>query len=157
MKTAALALSCAALVIAGCTTMGTGTGSLSPDNASISFAWKSTDGGTTGAMSTALPDGRKFSGPFVQVTRDVSGWQFGPQFEPLWNGWDYGWSDWGYAHPVLSTEYSSRVMANLVAEDGQRMRCRFHLNHPFEGMSGGGQGECQLTGGRSVQAVFPAS
>jgi hypothetical protein len=40
-------------------------------------------------------------------------------------------------------------------EDGQRMRCRFQLNTPIEGMTGDGKGECQLKNGRSVDAVIP--
>jgi hypothetical protein len=35
------------------------------------------------------------------------------------------------------------------------MRCHFQLNHPDAGMGGGGQGQCQLKSGRSVDAVFP--
>jgi hypothetical protein len=37
------------------------------------------------------------------------------------------------------------------------MRCHFHLNHPDEGMGSGGQGQCQLKSGRSVDAVFAPS
>jgi hypothetical protein len=37
------------------------------------------------------------------------------------------------------------------------MRCRFQLDKPAAGMSGGGQGQCTLTDGRMVDAVFPPS
>jgi hypothetical protein len=37
------------------------------------------------------------------------------------------------------------------------MRCRFFLNDPAGGMGGGGQGECQFNGGRTVDAVFARS
>jgi hypothetical protein len=81
-------------------------------------------------------------------------------FDPLWTGWDYGWSDWDFGpfpQDAFTTVYSDRVMANLQAADGQRMRCHFHLNHPIDGMGGGGQGRCQLKNGRSVDAVFSAA
>jgi hypothetical protein len=153
---ALMTLLCAGVGLSACTTMGTGTGSITPGNAPVNFAWKSTDGGNSGTMSATLAGGTAFSGPYLQVTSDVRR----IDFDPLWSGWDYGWSDWdfGQAFPqdAFATLYSDRVMANLQAADGQRMRCRFLLNHPLDGMSGGGQGQCQLDNGRSVDAVFPA-
>ena len=74
-------------------------------------------------------------------------------FEPMWSGWRHGWGDWD-TFPAFTTVYSGRVMANMQSGDGQRMRCRFYLNDPVEGMEGGGQGQCQLADGHSVDAVF---
>jgi hypothetical protein len=157
------ALVCAAVAFAltACTTLGTGTGSAHPDADPVSFSWKSTDGGITGTMSATLVGGRTFLGPFLEITRDVRS----QDFDPLWSGWPAGWPDWaglpaweiGNAFPAIgfTTQYSGRVMANLQAPDGERMRCRFQLNKPIDGMTGGGQGECQLANGRSVDAVFP--
>jgi hypothetical protein len=34
------------------------------------------------------------------------------------------------------------------------MRCHFNLNDPLAGMGGGGQGQCQLAGGATVDATF---
>ena len=45
------ALICAAITLSACTTMGTGTGSVSPGGEPVKFSWKSTDGGITGTMS----------------------------------------------------------------------------------------------------------
>jgi hypothetical protein len=149
------ALLCAGIALSACTSLGTGTGSVSPGGAPVSFAWKSTDGGTTGTMSATLAGRQTFSGPYLQITRDVRNDDFGP----MWGGWPYGWNDWGgwgaFDGPAFATEYTGRVMANLQSTTGQRMRCRFHLNRPVDGMTGGGQGECQLDNGRSVNAVFP--
>jgi hypothetical protein len=149
------ALLCGAVALGACTTMGSGTGSVSPGGAPVSFAWKSTDGGTTGTMSATLGDGKSFSGPYLEITRDVRN----EDFDPMWTGWDFGWNDWGAWGPFpqagYSTIYSGRVVANLQGPDAQRMRCRFHLNDPVAGMGGGGQGQCQLGSGRSVDAVFP--
>lgn len=57
----------------------------------------------------------------------------------------------------FTTLYSARVLANLQADDGERMRCHFVLNRPPAGMSGGGQGHCRIRGGGTVDAVFPAT
>ena len=149
------ALLCAGIALSACTTMGSGSGSVSPGGAPVTFAWKSTDGGITGTMSATLADQQTFSGPYLQITRQVRT----QDFDPLWTGWGYGWNDWGgwgqFPVPAFATQYSGRAMANLQTTDGQRMRCRFHLNKPIDGMAGGGQGECQLKNGRSVDAVFP--
>ena len=150
MKTIALLLG-AGIALGACTTMGTGTGSETPGNSPVNFAWTSKDGGTTGTMTARLTDGRTFSGPYLQVTRAARI----DDLEPMWAGWRYGWDDWGFPASAFATKFSGRVMANLQANDGERMRCRFHLNDPVDGMSSGGQGECQLANGRAVDAVFP--
>jgi hypothetical protein len=141
------------IALGGCTTMGTGSGSVSPGGAPVRFAWKSTDGGTSGTMSATLADGEAFSGPYLQITSVARS----DDFDPMWMGWQPGWDDWAGWGPYFSTLYSNRVIANLQGSATQRMRCRFHLNDPLEGMSAGGQGECQLGSGRSVDAVFARS
>jgi hypothetical protein len=60
-------------------------------------------------------------------------------------------------YAAYSTRYSGMVVADLKGPDSQQLRCRFHLNVPAAGMHGGGQGECQFTGGHTVDAVFPRS
>ena len=146
-----------ALTMLACTTMGSGTGSVSPGNAPVTFAWTSKDGGNTGTMSATLGNGAPFSGPFLQVTSTVRT----DAYEPMWGGWRRGWNDWGYfgmaPDSAFSTRYSGKVVANLQGPDAQRLRCRFNLNNPVAGMGGGGQGECQFSGGRTVDAVFPRS
>jgi hypothetical protein len=163
MKTLTTLL-CAGIALSACTTMGNGTGSVSPGNEAVQFSWKSTDGGVSGTMDAALKDGQTFSGPYLQVTSTTRS----QAFDPMWSGWEHGWGEFGgfgefgglggfgsFPDTTFTTHYSGRVMANLQAADGQRMRCHFHLNHPDEGMGGGGQGQCQLKSGRSVDAVFP--
>ena len=82
---------------------------------------------------------------------------------PMWDGWNEGWHDWPYGgepYPdtydatQFITYYSGKVVANLETGGGRRMRCRFHLVDPRSGMAGGGQGECQLSGGRIIHATF---
>ena len=151
------ALLLGAIALGGCTTVGSGTGSVEPGGAPVSFAWKSTDGGTTGTMSATLGDGKSFSGPYLEITHQART----EDFNPMWSGWQFGWNDWGAWAPFpaagYTTLYSGRVVANLQSPDAQQMRCRFQLNDPAAGMGGGGEGECQLGSGRSVDAVFPRS
>jgi hypothetical protein len=143
-------LLCAGIALSACTTMGVGNGSESPAGAPVSFTWQSKDGGTTGTMSAMLADGRTFSGTYLQVTSEARS----DDFAPMWSGWRHGWSDWD-RFPAFTTVYSGRVMANMQSGDGERMRCRFYLNDPVQGMEGGGQGQCQLADGHSVDALFP--
>jgi len=48
------------------------------------------------------------------------------------------------------------VLANLLSNSGNHMRCRFTLVTPSRGMAGGGKGRCQLSeSGREINAEFP--
>jgi hypothetical protein len=158
---------CAVLTLPACTSIGTGTGTVEPGDAPVSFSWTSKDAGNSGTMSAVVgasgPAGTAsstFSGPFLQVTSSVRT----DAFEPMWNGWGRGWNDWGYwgfrgmfPETAFTTHYSGKVVANLKGPGDRLLRCRFHLNTPAAGMNGGGQGECQFNGGRTVDAVFPRS
>jgi hypothetical protein len=154
----------AALALPACTSLGTGSGTVEPGDAPVIFSWTSKDAGNSGTLSAVIgatgasgPAGVAFSGPFLQVTSSARA----ETFEPMWRGWRRGWNDWGYwgMYPAeaFTTHYSGKVVANLAGPAGQSMRCRFHLNTPSAGMQGGGQGECQFSGGRTVDAVFPRS
>jgi hypothetical protein len=151
-----IALAATACLCAACTTTGTGGGELStasgPDRQPVTFTWSSTDGGMTGNMTAQLP-GATYQGRFFQLTQH-------PPAEPLvpaWGRWPFLWTDWPhgpspYADPFIMPN-SGKVVAALEAGD-QRMRCRFQLSQPNRGMAGGGEGECQLSGGGSVRANF---
>jgi hypothetical protein len=148
----------AGVVLGACTSMGGGSGYSAPGNKAVSFSWKSDDGsGSSGRMSATLADGTIFSGDYVEITRQAAS----PDVEPEWNRWDRGVSDLATEEEMptfgASTLYTGRVLANLRDADGQRMRCRFHLNIPSQGMAGGGQGKCDLKNGESIDAVFPRS
>jgi hypothetical protein len=150
-----------AISLSACTFTGTGGGQMSaagaPDQP-VGFSWKSTDGGITGTMMASFP-GATFEGRFFQITSVTKG----EVLAPLWTHWRTGWYDWPYwgspwSQPYPTTQfithYSGKVVATLASEGGQYMRCRFHLSEPAMGMRGGGQGECQLSNDRLVQAVF---
>ncbi len=154
------------LAVAGCatTTAGMGGGDLHAQGrpeVPVLFSWTSPDGGINGNMVATLPDAT-FTGPFVQITQETRR----EALLPLWTGWNEGWNDWPYwSRPTLgpydsvrfTRVYSGKVVANLRDVGGRSMRCRFHLDDPARGMSGGGLGECQLAGGRSVDAIINRS
>jgi len=141
-------------LLPACTSMGEGAGATIPDLAPVTFNWVSKDGGVTGALTATMSDGSAFTGPFLQITEAARVDTLGS----LWTGWHQGWNDWPYwgALPdtAFVTRYSGRVVANLKGPGEHRLRCRFHLNDPIAGMRGGGQGECQGSDGRTIDAVF---
>ncbi len=142
---------------AGCTTMGTGSGSTASGADPVSFNWQSSDS-VSGTMSATLADGKTYNGQFFQITKDTTVDSVGP----LWAGWHSrwggfgGWDEWGAVPDTgFITHYSGKVIANLGAASGVHLRCRFQLVHPSEGMAGGGRGQCQLPDGNSIDATFP--
>jgi hypothetical protein len=153
-KAVLIAASMAAL--AACTTMGTGVGRERESHGSVAFNWTSKDA-VSGTMTATLASDQVYTGPFFQITSETRG----ETLAPLWLGWRRGWYDWpywgGYAAPEFQTRYSGRVVANLDGPDGNHMRCRFHLMRPLSGMAGGGAGECQVSGGDTIEATFPAA
>lgn len=149
--------------LAACTSTGLGGGQLAGAGAAeqaVSFSWTSTDGGISGTLRAVLPN-QHFEGPFFQITQQTRS----EVLTPLWQHWRPGWHDWprpgGFLIPVFPTtefvtHYSGQVVATLLSPDQQRMRCRFQLMAPAQGMAGGGEGECQLADGRVVRAWFDA-
>ena len=136
---AVTAVAGSAMALLACTSMGSGTGTVSQDNTPVEFAWSSKDGGTSGTMSATVGSGATFGGPFVQAIDAVRTDSDEPPYA------------------AYSTRFSGQVFATLKGPDAQQLRCRFHLNIPAAGMHGGGQGECRFSGGRTVDALFPRS
>jgi hypothetical protein len=158
VKTIVLAIVLSAA--AGCTTTGMGYGNIAGDGEKpVTFRWHGTDP-VSGTMSATLPDGVSYSGPYFQITQQTSQQMLGP----LWDGWGYGWGEWGWPYywgdppaDEFVTRYSGKVVANLTAKDGSRVRCRFRLAYPAQGMAGGGQGQCQLKDGKTIDVTFPTA
>jgi len=144
----------AAAALSACQTAGTGTASSLAGDVTATLSWQST-GARHGTMTAVLDSGASYSGPYFQITRETQV----TEVHPLWDGWGPRWRRWDPWGPGdwsrFVTEYTGRVVANLAGVDGAHMRCRFHLVHPQQGMAGGGQGECQLPDGRTIDAVFP--
>jgi hypothetical protein len=158
-STAKLVLPLLAALAAGCTTMGTGSGSTVTGANPINLNWKSSDS-VSGTMSAALASGQTYSGQFFQITRETTVDGVGA----LWSGWYPGWGrrgGWDYwdasPTPDFITHYTGRVVANLAAPSGEHMRCKFQLAHPSDGMAGGGSGQCQMPSGETIDATFPAA
>lgn len=148
--------------LSGCMTptQGMGGGELDqkgqPDEP-VMFSWRSQDGGISGTLVATLPNAT-YTGPFVQITSQTQR----TVVAPIWLGWQDSWVDWplgaldgpGDDWTRFTRVYSGKVVANLQNAGGKRMRCRFQMNSPVLGMAGGGQGQCQLSGGRVVAAVI---
>ena len=154
-----LLLLLAALALAACQTQsaGTGAGNVRGTQKPVAFTWQST-ATDSGDITATFGNGRVFKGEYFQITSDTRVGDIGP----LWDGWGqpYRRGDWRYwdrdEESGFHKTYSGRVLANLQAGDGERMRCRFNLISPSRGMAGGGEGRCQLSeSSREINAEFP--
>jgi hypothetical protein len=160
---AALPLVVVAIGAAGCATMGSGTGATLTGKDPVTFNWKGNTASNSGTMTASTSDGTTYSGQYFEITQDTTVDSLGP----LWVGWGGGfggrfggWGGWGgYGgfgdDSSFITKYTGRVLANLAAANGSRMRCSFQLADPEGGMSGGGSGQCQLPDGKTIDATFP--
>ena len=140
------------ILTAACTTTGVGMGTSRTGDLRANFSWIA-HGPTEGDMSATMSDGRGYSGRFFQITSQT----LVQDLSPLWIGWGgrSQWRGWGYWGPSTDvvTHYSGQVLANLNGPGGY-MRCHFRLVRPSAGMSGGGQGNCQLPDGARIRAMF---
>lgn len=135
-----------------------------PTHQAVRFTWQSTDGGLSGQIQTALPDGEAFMGKFHEVAPTVlehggwfcrrwyGGWYGDPWLGPSWS-WGGAWPYHGSCDGFV-TYYTGRVVALLDGDHGARMRCHFTLDEPGTGMRGGGWGECQVSTGERIDAMF---
>jgi hypothetical protein len=155
----AVAVIAAAITMSACetTSAGTGSGNVRGSNKPVAFTWESTDN-VSGNITATFGNGRIFRGTYFQITRETRV----DRLDPLWDGWGrpYRRSAWRYwaadPGPEFVKAYSGRVLANLHSPDGDHMRCRFTLISPQRGMTGGGEGRCQLSGsGKEINAEFP--
>jgi hypothetical protein len=149
----------ASLTLAACQTesAGTGSGNVRGTQKPVAFTWQSDDS-NSGGITATFGSGRVFKGSYVQVTRNTRG----DNLEPLWFGWEHesrsgDWRYWeGQPGAGFYRTYDGRVLANLHAEDGEHMRCRFTLINPSRGMAGGGEGRCQMSeSSKEINAEFP--
>jgi hypothetical protein len=144
------------VVVAGCSTMGSGYGSTATGTNPVHFAWESSDN-VSGTMYATLPDGSIYAGHYFEITTETTVDTLGP----LWVGWGPRWrgGEWNYwgAGPEFVTHYSGQVVANLANPDGRHVRCNFQLVHPDQGLAGGGDGDCQLPNGKTIDTTFPGA
>jgi hypothetical protein len=135
-----------------------------PKHERVPFTWESTGVGHSGSIQTTLPDGQAFNGQFHQITAtttvpDIDGfyssWYADGWGRPDW-AWDGGWPYYDAPDEYIKY-YTGRAVAVLTSEGGTSMRCNFQLDDPERGMKGGGQGDCQLSNGERITAVFAAT
>ena len=147
------------LALAACETQsaGTGSGNVRGTQKPVAFTWQSEDS-NSGDITATFANGRVFKGTYFEISRDTRV----DRLDPLWDGWGRSHrGDWRYWDDDVSSNefvrtYNGRVVANLQAEDGEYMRCRFNLISPQRGMAGGGEGRCQLSESeREINADFP--
>ncbi len=155
----------AAGCLAGCVASGTIRGRLTTPGAAaipVELEYRSARFDQNGTMTATLPNGEKFTGRYLQVTADTSANTVEPYFGDWgtdWAGWgpwsdDYGLFVVGEDLPTFIRNYSGKVIATLLGNRGGRMRCRFRLADPTQGMSSGGVGECEVSGGGKIAAEF---
>jgi hypothetical protein len=143
------------MLIASCTTTGSGTGATRRGTDHVSFTWVN-HGSTKGEISATLNESQQvFSGTYFQITSETRV----DELRPLWVGWNRRRGEWGYwgayDRTGFVTHYSGHVVANMESNDGQHIRCDFRLMRPFNGMAGGGMGRCQMPDGKTIDATFP--
>jgi hypothetical protein len=143
---------------AGCKSAGQGIGESNTGGVHASFAWEQSAPTSGTLMATVTTPGappETYTGKFYQITKDTQV----QTMADLWGPWYPGWHDWAYWGPVpedsFVQHYTGHVVANLAGPEGRRMRCQFQLNRSGEGMKGGGQGQCQLPSGQTIDAEFP--
>jgi hypothetical protein len=153
-----------ATLLAGCVASGPISGRLTlPGKPAVPLTmhYRSERFGENGMMTATLPSGETFNGRYLQITSETSG----DTLLPFWGGFGVDWDDegadsedeaWiaGADMPTFQQNYSGKVIATLLGDRGSRMRCRFRLANPAQGMSSGGVGECQVTGGGKIDATF---
>jgi len=155
----------ASVWLAGCVASGAIRGTLTAPGASpapVTMEYRSGRFTQNGTISTTLPDGQRFTGRYLEVASDTDA----ETLDPYWGGWDVGWGGWGpwtddYGPyivgadvPTFVRNYSGKAIATLLGDRGSRMRCRFRLSDPETGMSSGGVGECEVSGGGKIAAEF---
>jgi hypothetical protein len=152
------------IVLCACTHAGGGEGELvtassasgsEQNKGAVNFHWKSGVNTSTGTIAAQLPDGRAFQGTFLQLTSTTQESDFAPYYA-TWAGADWGAGDPWYTgdQDDFVTHYSGKLMAHLSSADGTNMRCEFTARRPETGLSGGAEGDCQLS---TKETVFDAT
>jgi len=144
------------LALAACQSAGTGSGKVRGTQKPVAFTWESRDS-VSGDITATFGTGRVFKGKYIQITDKTRA----EELDILWDGWGDtryrgDWRHWsrGPDREFWKT-YDGRVLGNLQSTDGESMRCRFTLNSQQRGMSGGGEGRCQLSeSGKEINAQF---
>ena len=154
-------------LLAGCSSAGTGyLGGLltapGRPQSPVEFNWTA-DSSRRGTITATLPTGERFTGNFVQVTREVPDTELVPMVGPIAGftdsvareGGTTSQNVWAPAVDIGSfrEEYANRIVATLFGDKGNAMRCGFRLFDPQKGFPGGGSGDCLISYGNGTIAV----
>jgi hypothetical protein len=165
MRSRMLAAALGAAGLVGCVASGTINGRFSTPGTiplPVTLHYRTARFNQNGMLTVTMPNGEAFTGRYLQVTADISA----ETLDPYWGDWGVGWAGWGpwsddYGPwivgedlPTFVRNYSGKVIATLLGDRGGRIRCRFRLADPQQGMSKGGVGECEVSGGRNISAEF---
>jgi hypothetical protein len=151
-----------ALLGAACSTTGIAVGDLHQGNDPVKlvkFNWKADASmPERGSIWGDMPDGKHYTGRYYEVMENV------PEqvYSSAWGGAEPYWPDWPVTSPAradksnwntFAAQYTGRVIATLTADAASSIRCRFVVNSPSVGLARGGNGECKLSGGATIQNV----
>jgi hypothetical protein len=129
----------------------------------VEFRWTGDSSGVRGTVTVALPSGERFTGNFVQVTREVPDTELVPMVNPITGFTDAVAREGGTTMPdvwanavelgAFREEYANRIVAVLFGDRGNAMRCGFRLIDPPAGFRGGGTGACRISYDNGTIAV----
>jgi hypothetical protein len=119
----------------------------------VAFKWKSKRDPAQGKIEATLGDGRHFAGDYLQLTQTTTETSI-PPFVGAWLGPTWGAPSFFWygnrSTTAFVTRYSGQMLAHLRENNGQKMRCRFLLQHPSRGVTDGATGDCQLSTGETI-------
>jgi hypothetical protein len=164
MNTRTLVASLVALAASACATSGIAVGDLHDGNSQnpqlVKFVWKAdAHSPERGSIWSDMPDGKHYAGRYYEVMENV------PEqvYAGAWGGAEPYWPDWPVVSPKASDKanwntfaaaYTGLAIATLTATAGdQVIRCRFNVKSPTAGLVRGGNGECKLSDGSTIQNV----
>lgn len=163
MNTRTLVASLATLAASACATSGVAVGDLHNGNQDpklVKFVWKAdAHSPERGSISGDLPDGKHYAGRYYEVMENM------PEevYSGAWGGAEPYWPDWPVTSPkpadtanwqTFAAAYTGLAIATLTATSGGSViRCRFNVNSPTAGLVRGGNGECKLSDGETIQNV----
>ena len=129
----------------------------------VEFVWTADWSGVRGTITATLPTGERFTGNFVQVTREVQDTELVPLVNPVAGFTDAVAREGGttpqdvWANAVdlgsFRAEFTNRIVTVLFGDKGNAMRCGFRLFDPPKGFRGGGTGGCQISYDNGTIAV----
>ena len=94
-----------------------------------------------GSLQTVLPGGERFEGQIVKIgSADVQS-----------NTSASGNESTDFEDVII---FNGNAEATLSGNQGNIMKCRFHLTDSIIGLSGGGFGICQVSDGRVIDIFF---